>query len=249
MDMGGFDFIESSVPIVQYISKFNKFIKGAENIFEPTQKEQLFLLASAAEIADKETYLHVLRVGKVSKLIAEDLQKNGLFGIDENFVNMIDVAAALHDIGKIGISKDILLKQGRLTKEEFITMKEHVLIGVQIFDKIRNNIKDVAFANMCEQVLMFHHEKYDGTGYPFRVSGSKIPICAQIVILADIYDALRSALPYKGPMPHEDSIKIINEGKGSVFNPQIADAFIEYEKEIEHYAVKVYDYEYNEAED
>lgn len=144
----------------------------------------------------------------------------------EEFVTATVRSAPLHDIGKIAITDEVLRKASKLDSREFEYMKSHAVIGGATFHKIRNEIHDNYFIKTAEEMAMYHHEKWDGTGYPIGLKGEDIPLSARIMSIVDVYDALTSQRPYKEPFSHEKAMTIIAEGKGKLFDPELADEFI-----------------------
>ncbi len=153
---------------------------------------------------------------------------------------MIDTlykSAPLHDIGKIGIPDYILLKKGKLTPEEFEIMKTHTTLGKQAIEHAENQLGyEVSFLKIAKEIAHSHQEKYDGSGYPLGLKGDEIPISARLMCVADVYDALISKRVYKEGMQHEKAVKIMKEGRGIHFDPDILDAFLELQKEFEDIA-------------
>ncbi|MFA9399046.1 MAG: HD-GYP domain-containing protein [Clostridiaceae bacterium] len=187
-------------------------------------------LARAAEVNDDHTGFHIRRVNEFSRIIAEVL------GAPKTFIKDIYYSAQMHDVGKIHISNDILCKPGKLTNEEFNMMKCHTTYGSMI-------IGNSPQLEMCSEIALNHHEKFDGTGYPNGRIGEKIPMSARIVTIADIYDALRSARPYKNGFTHEETYNIITKGDGRVmpshFDSVVLDAFIKRNKEFQEIYEKI----------
>ena len=181
-------------------------------------------LSIIAEGYDKNTGNHIERVGKLSAFVAEKL------GLDENFRRDIEYFAPLHDIGKIMIPKEILNKKGKLTQEEFELMKKHTIYGGAIFANSER-------LKVARNIALYHHEKWDGSGYPYGLKGEEIPLEASIVALIDVYDALRSGRPYKKAFTHEKAMQIILNGDDRTnpehFNPQVLKVFAENSKVIE----------------
>lgn len=183
---------------------------------EQAQVEILQLLGRAAEYRDDMTGQHTQRVGALSGLIAERL------GLSRQEVNMIRTAAPLHDIGKIGIPDDILLKPGRFEPHEFERMKLHTSIGSSIL--VGSSFKLLKVARLIAES---HHEKWDGSGYPLGLKGEEIPLEARIVALADFYDALTHERPYKRAWTREETLAEIKAQRGKHFDPQLVDVFIQ----------------------
>jgi len=175
-------------------------------------------LSQAVEAKDPYTNGHSRRVGEYACKLAERL------GLSPKKVENLKIAAILHDIGKIGIDESILNKPGRLTEEEFEKIKQHPEIGVKI-------IKDIDFLKDASEIILSHHERYDGTGYPEGRKHKDIILEAQILSIADVFDALTSERPYRNAMTVEEALDIIEKGKGIQFDSKLADAFIKMVKD------------------
>lgn len=210
------------------------------------QDVTILAMASLAETRDLETGNHIRRTQHYVKALAQKLKTHPNFGyfLSEVMINTLFKSAPLHDIGKVGIPDRILLKPGKLTEEEFETMKTHTTLGR---DAIKHAEKElgiqVEFLRIAKEIAYYHQEKYDGSGYPTGISGNDIPISARLMALADVYDALISRRVYKEPMPHEMAVKIIIEGKGRHFDPDIVDAFLELQEEFQAIAARFIDNE------
>ncbi len=179
------------------------------------ERETLWRLAKAGEYRDEDTGNHVYRMAKYSLTIAKTL------GLDDEECDIIEHAAPMHDIGKIGIPDDILRKRGRLTAEEWAIMQRHTTIGYEI---LRDS---PSFYLQAGAVIAYaHHEKYSGEGYPQGLAGNAIPLTARIVAVADVYDALVSERPYKDPWPMEKAVEYLSEQRGKHFDPDCVDAFL-----------------------
>jgi len=178
------------------------------------ERETLIRLARAGEYRDEETGNHVIRMAKYSRIIAEEL------GFSQDEAEVIEMAAPMHDIGKIGIRDDILLKPGKLTTEEFEIMKTHTLIGHDILKDSPSK-----YLQMGGIIALGHHEKYDGTGYPYGKKGSEISIEARIVAVADVYDALVSERPYKNAWSMQTALEYMENLSGKHFDPECLKAF------------------------
>ncbi|MBI5307600.1 MAG: response regulator [Planctomycetes bacterium] len=200
-------------------------------------------LGTVAEYRDYKTGNHVMRVGCHSRVIAEEL------GMGRDFIETLFLAGTLHDVGKIGIPDAILLKQGKLSPEEFEVMKQHCAIGVEILSEnfeamkpflargtmpshvIGGGNKNPLLA-MASSIAMSHHERWDGTGYPHGLAGDRIPIEARIVALSDAYDALCSVRPYRQAYPESESLRYISKEVGKGFDPRIHEAFVKSLKKL-----------------
>jgi putative two-component system response regulator len=142
------------------------------------------------------------------------------------------LTSPLHDIGKVGIPDAVLLKPGPLTKEEFEIMKRHVTIGGETLAAATKAHPDAKFLSMARDIAFTHHERYDGTGYPFGLQGKQIPLCGRLTALSDVYDALRSQRVYKPKFSHEKARQIILDGMGTQFDPDVVEAFLRREDEV-----------------
>jgi putative two-component system response regulator len=178
------------------------------------EEEVIWRLARAIEYRDGDTGGHVSRVAVISRMIAEAL------GLSTARCRTIYLAAPLHDIGKIGIADAILGEPGKFTTEELAIMREHVTIGARILERGTSELVRVA-----ELIAQRHHERWDGTGYPDRLSGEDIPIEARIVAIADVFDALCSCRPYKPAWPMQRAFDEIVRGSGTHFDPKCVQAF------------------------
>ncbi|MDD4856563.1 MAG: response regulator [Candidatus Krumholzibacteria bacterium] len=191
----------------------------------------IFTLAKLAESRDPETGLHLDRIREYSKLLGIHLARQKKFAdiLPYSEIEIIYHTSVLHDIGKVGIPDTILLKPGPLDAAEFEVMKTHTIIGGKTLGQALAQYPDAEFLEVARNTAFWHHERYDGSGYPHALAGEDIPLCARIVSLADVYDALTSKRPYKKAYPHEAAREIMIEKRGRHFDPDIVDAFIEAE--------------------
>ena len=180
------------------------------------EKETLLRLAKAGEYRDQETGYHVIRMAKYSRQIAEAL------GLSDMECDEIEYAAPMHDIGKIGIHDDVLLKPGKFEPQEWLTMQQHTTIGHAILSNSQSR-----YIQTGSIIALSHNEKFDGTGYPHGIVGIDIPLVARIVAVADVYDALVSKRPYKEPWSETDAQDYLEKHSGTQFDPICVEAFFE----------------------
>lgn len=202
------------------------------NALTKTRNATIFGLAKLAESRDTDTGDHLDRIRSFVTILAKRLQSDDR-SLTNEYIETLGVASSLHDIGKVGIPDSVLLKPGRLDEEEREIMETHAAIGADCLAAIIDRLGEDDFLTVAHEIALWHHEKYDGTGYPTRLSGTAIPLSARIVALADVYDALISPRVYKKPMSHEEARKIIVEGAGKHFDPTITEAFLTSEDEFE----------------
>ena len=185
-------------------------------------------LAKLAESRDPETGQHLERIEFYTRLLAERLAEAGPFvdTIDRSYIDYVSRSSILHDIGKVGIPDDVLLKPGRLTPAEFEVMKTHAVIGADSLDDAANQSQYGDFLKTAAEIARYHHERFDGTGYPEQLVGQDIPLSARIVAVADVFDALTSERVYKNAMCPFEAKELIESERGKHFDPVIVDAFL-----------------------
>jgi putative two-component system response regulator len=254
-DAGGVDYITKPVspPIVLARVKTQLALKAAadflrdKNAYLETEVQKrtrelqvvqdvtIMAMASLAETRDNETGNHIRRTQNYVRALAQKLQANPKFAahLDEATVDLLYKSAPLHDIGKVGIPDRILLKPGKLTPEEFEIMKTHTTLGRDAILAAEKLIDAPStFLRLAREIAHFHQEKWDGSGYPEKLAGEKIPLSARLMAVADVYDALISRRVYKEPFTREKAVEIIREGRGKHFDPDMVDAFVEIEEEF-----------------
>jgi putative two-component system response regulator len=210
--------------LVKFADDLNKTIlelKAAHQELQGSYLDTIHRLVLAAEYKDEDTGAHIVRMSRYSALIAAKL------GLPDEEVQNIQYAAPMHDVGKIGIPDNILMKPGKLTDEEFDFMKTHTTIGAKILVDSKAEILQLA-----QQIAISHHEKWNGRGYPQGLAGDTIPLAARIVGLTDVFDALTSKRPYKDPFPVEVALDIIKKERGEHFDPDVVNVFFENIDEI-----------------
>ena len=199
------------------------------------QLNMIVVMAEIIENRDENTGGHVKRTAKYVEVIAKTLKKQGVFPdiLTERYLSDMVAAAPLHDIGKIHVSDVILNKPGKLTEEEFQIMKSHAAAGRDLLLHAKKHLGAFAYLDMAVDMAAYHHEWWDGRGYPDGIKGEEIPLCARIMAVADVFDALVSKRCYKQAMPLEKAYGIIREESGTHFDPVVVDAFFASLEEIE----------------
>ncbi len=185
-------------------------------------------LAHLAETRDPETGNHIRRTQEYIAVLAEQLQTHPRFAstLNARVIRLLTKSAPLHDIGKVGIPDHILLKPGKLSAEEWETMQTHAKLGADAIEQAEQEAeRPVEFLSMAKEIAHWHHEKWDGSGYPDRLAGDAIPVSARLMALADVFDALISVRVYKPAMSYEEARDLIVAGRGKHFDPDVVDAF------------------------
>ena len=234
-DLGAFDYISrpfDSTIVQRRISntmllyarqqRLEKIIAEQFHEQEKNNKLMISILSHIVEFRNGESGLHILHVNTITKYLLKQLvQSTDQYPLSKADISLISTASALHDIGKISISDAILNKPGRLTADEFEVMKTHSVIGADMLSDLPIEQKEVPLVKVASEICRWHHERYDGSGYPDGLKGEQIPIAAQVVALADVYDALISERCYKKAYSHDDALKMILEGQCGAFNPTL----------------------------
>ncbi|WP_461206792.1 HD-GYP domain-containing protein [Clostridium sp. DL1XJH146] len=225
---------------IQIIGYYNKqlIIKNQEIIKEKTDKANeiielqdmaIMSMAALAETRDNETGKHIQRTKLYVKVLTEYLLEKGEYChiLNSKMVTMIVASAALHDIGKVGIPDSILLKPGKLNVQEFEVIKQHTILGFETIMKAEKLMEEKdKFLKYAGEIILYHHERFDGMGYLYGLKGEEIPLSARIMSVADVYDALTDKRVYKERFSHNKAFNIIKEESGKQFDPVIVDAFI-----------------------
>lgn len=214
-----------------------------------TQTTSIEALATLAEYRDTDTGVHLKRIQSFVKLISLDLaansQYNNYLTNKPEYIDDIVLASLLHDIGKVAIPSEILLKPGKLTTEQFEVMKSHTTIAGEMLTNANrifwDNFGRDSYLALARDIAFYHHEKWDGTGYPKGLKAEKIPLSARIVALCDVYDAVTTERVYKKAWSHEEARKMIFENAGSYFDPIIVESFKNVEKEFDRMRFEIQD--------
>ena len=240
---------EQNTPIAQMIffvdiTEKKKLENKWKELNERLNHAQLITIVSLAKLAeyrDLETGMHLERIMKYTELIARELAKYQHYRnyITEAYITDLVNSCLLHDIGKVGIPDQILHKPGRLTEEEFEIMKKHTLIGGDTIANAEQKVKGRSYLNIGKEIAYYHHERWDGSGYPRGLEGKEIPLSARIVSIADVYDALTTNRPYKKAFSHAHAMEIIRDKAGSQFDETVVDALVTCERDFSKWKDKL----------
>ena len=194
----------------------------------------IYVLADLVESRDKNTGDHVRKTAAYVRLILQKMKEKGVYAdqLTEEYMEDVANSASLHDVGKIKVSDLILNKPGKLTDEEFAEMKNHTTAGREIIDSAMELVSDSGYLKEARNLAAYHHEKWDGSGYPEGLAGENIPLSARIMAIADVFDALVSVRSYKKPFSFEKAMDIIREGAGKHFDPELAELFLDASEEV-----------------
>ena len=203
-------------------------LEESQDEIQVTRDAAIVSLAALAESRDNETGAHIIRTQQYVKILAQEIAKveKHQNQLTPNYIDLLYKSAPLHDVGKVGIPDAVLLKPGKLTDEEFEVMKQHAQIGANALSIAEERLGKSTFLTVAREISLTHHEKWDGSGYPNKLSRDAIPIAGRLMALADVYDALISKRIYKPAFSHEKAKAIILEGSGSHFDPDVVDAFL-----------------------
>lgn len=230
-------FIINLLFIVLHYKERKKFYKDLTK----AHSSAIDSMALVAETRDTETGAHIKRTKEYMVLLGEYLYDNDICKekLTRNFRDLLYRATPLHDVGKVGIPDSILKKPGKLTQEEYTIMKSHSKIGKNIIENAMKDNAENEFLKIAYNIAYYHHEKWDGSGYPCALQGEKIPLEARMMALCDVYDALISRRCYKLSFTYEDSEQIIIDGSGTHFDPTLIEAFIELKDKFQEIAERI----------
>lgn len=206
------------------VADINSYVQKISDM----QMETIFSLAKLTQSRDDSTGKHLERVQQYCYILAEKLSQDSPYSdlIDANFINNLVNASILHDIGKVGVSDLVLLKEGKLTDEEYLKLQLHTVVGYNTLNEVHSKFGNNSFIEMGMIIARYHHERWDGKGYPEKLFGEEIPLAARIMALADVYDALSTKRVYKDAFSKEKCIEIIKSGSGTQFDAVVVDAFL-----------------------
>ena len=226
--------IRCAIELNEYRTDLAAKVKEQMEYIDQVKYDFIIGMANLVEGRDESTGEHVKRTAAIVKAIGEEALRRGLYPdvLTEEYLNYTFNAAPLHDIGKIKISDTILLKPGKLTGEEFEIVKKHTTYGRMIIDEVLENIEDKTFLRIAKEIAEFHHEKWNGKGYPKHLIEDEIPLCARIMAVADVYDALKEERCYKKPIPYEEVYEILQDDAGVHFDPQLIECFMAIKDDI-----------------
>lgn len=222
--------------VSNYNEQLKRDVEAETKHVREVQDKMILGMANMIENRDNSTGGHIKRTSRCISILAEELKRRDRDNIyTDKFCNALIKAAPMHDIGKISVNDDILRKPAKFTPEEFEEMKKHAPKGADILNTIIENVEDEYFVQIAENMAHFHHERWNGTGYPNQLQGNEIPLEARIMAIADVYDALVSKRCYKDKMTFEEAAQIIREGMGTQFDPALAEIFENCREELEAY--------------
>ncbi|MBF0436879.1 MAG: response regulator [Magnetococcales bacterium] len=237
--------IEARNVLLNQNKKLERMVEDRIFQLRTLQDAAMVAMGSLAETRDPETGNHIRRTQYYVKALATQLRNHPVFCefLTSDVIELLYKSAPLHDIGKVGVPDRVLLKPGKLTSEEFEEIKKHPVLGYKAIldaEKMLDN-SQTPFLRLAKEITLLHHERWDGTGYPKRLSKDEIPISARLMAIADVYDALTSKRVYKPAFSHEMAKKIINEDNGQMFDPDIVEAFLKIEEQFQEISIKFAD--------
>ena len=212
---------DNAINISDLVAKLHHDVIG-------TTKNVIEALTTVSGYRDVGSGEHMKRTRVLTEILVLAMLHDPIFSEEFEEIDYMTIiqASPLHDIGKVGISDAVLLKEGKLTDEEMKTIKTHTVIGGQIIDSMQQ-LLEPSYLKCCRNICLYHHECFDGTGYPYGLKGHEIPFSARILAIVDVYDALTSVRPYKKAMSHDNAMVIIADGMGTKFDPNITNVFLE----------------------
>ncbi|MBF0446541.1 MAG: two-component system response regulator [Magnetococcales bacterium] len=241
--------VRSQIELKQHKNKLEELVKERTRQLMETQDVTILTLASLAEARDPETGGHIKRTQSYVGLLATALSPKAEFlaELTHESIDLLSKSAPLHDVGKVGVPDNILLKPGKLTDDEFTEMKKHSVYGYNALRTAQKRLGHDSFLRYAAEISFSHHEKWDGTGYPRGLAGDDIPLSGRIMAVADVYDALISKRVYKPPFTHSKAVAIIKDGANTHFDPRIVDAFLKMQEQFREAAIEFADFDEERA--
>lgn len=226
--------IKNQIELAEFRKDLEKKVSEKASEIEKLNDTLILGFAELVECRDGETGGHIIRTAKYLKFFAEEIYRRNLYPsiLTKKYLKDMIRSAPIHDIGKIGISDKVLLKTGSFDDSERDYMKQHTILGGKALSKIIDKSTKKSFLYVARDMALYHHEKWDGTGYPEGLRGKDIPLCSRIMSICDVYDALTSDRPYKKAFSHEKTCNIIIEGRNTQFDPELIDVFCDVKDEF-----------------
>lgn len=230
--------IRNHLELKLHRDQLEELVQQRTRELELTQDVMIECVCSLAESRDSETKGHIKRTRLFVSRLAKKLQKNPNYAaqLDEGMIRQLYRSTPLHDLGMILVPEEILRKPGKLTEAEFNRVKEHTSRGRDTIAQATRSLGSDSFLACAQEIAASHHEKWDGSGYPQGLRGAEIPLSGRLMAVADVYDALISKRVYRPPVPHEQAVAVIREGRGSHFDPEIVEAFLEIGEDLRRIA-------------
>lgn len=237
--------VKNQLELKRYRDHLEALVEERTRELALTQEVTIYSLSSLVETRDPETGGHILRTQRYVKILAERLKTHPKFKnlLNDQVIDILFKSSPLHDIGKVGIPDNILMKPGKLTDEEFQEMKKHTTYGRDALRVAALKLGTNSFMHCAQEIAYSHHEKWDGSGYPEGLKEDQIPVSGRLMAIADVYDALVSRRVYKPPFSHKKAVSIIKERRGKRFDPDMVDAFLAIESDIWNIAMELADSE------
>ncbi len=237
--------VRNHIALKRHRDQLEELVQERTHELMLTRDVTIEAMGTLAEYRDPETGGHIKRTQGYVRLLAEHLRHHPRFAdyLDDKTIDLLYKSAPLHDIGKVAIADEILLKPGPLTDSEFEDMKQHTILGRDAIIAAESRLGENSFLSIAREIAEFHQEKWDGSGYPHGIAGDDIPIAGRLMALADVYDALISKRVYKPPFTHTKAVELILEGRGTHFDPDITDAFEELQAKFREIALSHVDHE------
>jgi putative two-component system response regulator len=226
--------VVNHLELKRYRDKLEEMVREKTNELETTRDAMIESMGLLAENRHLETGSHIKRTMKYVRLLADKLKVHPKFKdfLSEETIEQMEKTAPLHDIGKVGVPDNILMKPGKLTKEEFREMQKHARIGHNALSYSDPRLDSNTFLKLAREMAFTHHEKWDGTGYPRGLKGAEIPISGRLMAVADVYDAITTTRVYKSAQSHDEAVDEIRKCSGTAFDPEIVKIFLQYEKDF-----------------